>query len=218
MTNGLGGFSSLTIGGGAARNDHSVLMAALSAPGERYNIVHRLRERLYIGGTCKVLSSQEFSLGAAEKGVRVSLLLCLGRPPWYGGILPGVWRLSRRWPWPGRKIRWRWFMRFAMKAGNRAVLEVTPFLQFAKKGEDANLKTKFCVDKKNGGIGRIKAGSLELEWRTDGELEELCEEETYFYRYDACDGRREMGSARAVLKAALFVPPLSCLRMEMVFT
>ncbi len=217
MTNGLGGFSSLTIGGGAARNDHSVLMAALSAPGERYNIVHRLRERLYIGGTCKVLSSQEFSLGAAEKGYEyLCSFVWEDRPVWryFAGGVEIVKEMAMAWQENTVAVVYE----IRNESGEQAVLEVTPFLQFAKKGEDANLKTKFCVDKKNGGIGRIKAGSLELEWRTDGELEELCEEETYFYRYDACDGRREMGSARAVLKAALFVPPLSCLKMEMVFT
>ena len=133
MTNGLGGFSSLTIGGGAARNDHSVLMAALSAPGERYNIVHRLRERLYIGGTCKVLSSRSLAWGRRKKGTSIFAPLS-GKTALYGGILPGVWRLSRRWPWPGRKIRWRWFMRFAMKAGNRPFLKLLPFCNSQKRG------------------------------------------------------------------------------------
>ncbi|MBS5523302.1 MAG: glycogen debranching enzyme N-terminal domain-containing protein, partial [Clostridiales bacterium] len=47
MTNGLGGFTSLTMAGSAARNDHAVLMACVKAPNHRYNIVHRLRERIY---------------------------------------------------------------------------------------------------------------------------------------------------------------------------
>ena len=46
MTNGLGGFSSLTLTGSAARNDHAFLMACTQAPNNRYNIIHRLSEML----------------------------------------------------------------------------------------------------------------------------------------------------------------------------
>ena len=46
MTNGLGGFSSLTMTGAAARNDHAFLMACVQAPNHRYNLVHRLKEEL----------------------------------------------------------------------------------------------------------------------------------------------------------------------------
>lgn len=46
LTNGLGGFSSATAVGSASRNDHALLMACLRAPNLRYNIIHRLSERL----------------------------------------------------------------------------------------------------------------------------------------------------------------------------
>ena len=58
MTNGLGGFSSLTMTGAAARNDHAFLMACVQAPNHRYNLVHRLKEELVFaekGGTGAVL-------------------------------------------------------------------------------------------------------------------------------------------------------------------
>ena len=44
MTNGLGGFSSLTMTGAAARNDHAFLMACVPAPNHRYHLVHRPKE------------------------------------------------------------------------------------------------------------------------------------------------------------------------------
>ena len=50
MTNGLGGFSSLTMTGAAARNDHAFLMACAQAPNHRYNLVHRLKEELILCG------------------------------------------------------------------------------------------------------------------------------------------------------------------------
>ena len=68
LTNGLGGFSSLTITGGAARNDHAVLMACVQAPNHRYHMVHRLKEELLIGQENRILSSQEFADGHREEG------------------------------------------------------------------------------------------------------------------------------------------------------
>ena len=48
LTNGLGGFSSLTMTGAVARNDHSVFMACTKAPNHRVNMVHRIKEELGI--------------------------------------------------------------------------------------------------------------------------------------------------------------------------
>ena len=64
LTNGLGGFSSLTMTGSAARNDHALLMACIQAPNHRYNMVHRLAETLAIGKDEFILSTQEFADGA----------------------------------------------------------------------------------------------------------------------------------------------------------
>ena len=46
LTNGLGGFSSLTAAFSAARCDHSLLMSCEQAPNKRRNLIHRLSEQL----------------------------------------------------------------------------------------------------------------------------------------------------------------------------
>ena len=58
MTNGLGGFSSMTMTGSVARNDHAFFMACVKAPNNRYNMVHRLAEKLeaicaFFSGICR---------------------------------------------------------------------------------------------------------------------------------------------------------------------
>ena len=68
LTNGLGGFSSMTMTGSVARNDHALLMACVQAPNHRYNMVHRLKESLCLGEEEIVLSSQEFADGYKEEG------------------------------------------------------------------------------------------------------------------------------------------------------
>ena len=63
LTNGLGGFSSETVIGSAARNDHAFFMACTKAPNHRYHMIHRLRERLVMAEGAEYLSSQEFADG-----------------------------------------------------------------------------------------------------------------------------------------------------------
>ena len=48
LTNGLGGFSSLTMIGSNARNDHALLMACLKAPNNRYILIPNIGEFLKV--------------------------------------------------------------------------------------------------------------------------------------------------------------------------
>ena len=61
LTNGLGGFSSVTAIGSSARSDHAFFMACMKAPNHRYNMIHRLCERLVTAEKAVFLSSQEFA-------------------------------------------------------------------------------------------------------------------------------------------------------------
>lgn len=97
LTNGLGGFSSMTMTGSVARNDHALLMACVQAPNHRYNMVHRLKESLCLGEEEIVLSSQEFADGYKEEGCPYFHLLYLTICP-YGDFLFREWRSARRLP------------------------------------------------------------------------------------------------------------------------
>ena len=70
MTNYLGGFSSMTMVGSAARNDHALLMACTQAPNCRVNMLHRMAERVELKGKTYCISSQEFADGHREEGYR----------------------------------------------------------------------------------------------------------------------------------------------------
>ena len=50
LTNGLGGYASVTSGYGVNRCDMCLLVAAEKAPNVRITLVHRMRERLTLGG------------------------------------------------------------------------------------------------------------------------------------------------------------------------
>jgi predicted glycogen debranching enzyme len=60
LTNGLGGYSSLTLAGSLTRNDHSLFMASLLPPNERYNLVRKVDETITIAGIVYPLASQSF--------------------------------------------------------------------------------------------------------------------------------------------------------------
>ena len=81
-----------------------------------------------------------------------------------------------------------------MEAGRKDIrLTVTPFVQFVSKGSDVEEGQEFLF-----GAEQIQSGGLTLSIRTDAETEKIPEkEETYFYSYDACDGRRSTGKAKA---------------------
>ena len=71
LTNGLGGYSSVTSIYSAPRCDHGILVAAEKAPNVRINLVHRIQETITCGNQTYFLSSQEFADGTPyEDGYR----------------------------------------------------------------------------------------------------------------------------------------------------
>ena len=66
-------------------------------------------------------------------------------------------------------------------------------MQFVPKGNDIGAEQEFRFE-----ADRIESEGLTLHIRTDAQAEKIPEqEETYYYSYDACDGRRSTGSAKA---------------------
>lgn len=60
LTNGIGGFSSLTIAGSNARNDQALLIGVSHSPNERYHLITNVHERLYIDNVEYDLASQKY--------------------------------------------------------------------------------------------------------------------------------------------------------------
>lgn len=61
LTNGLGGYSSLTLAGSCSRNDHALFMGSLVAPNNRFCFVRNLDDRITLpSGECYPLSSQSY--------------------------------------------------------------------------------------------------------------------------------------------------------------
>lgn len=203
LTNGLGGFSSLTMTGAAARNDHTFFMASIKAPNCRYNLVHRLKEELLTeSGERKVLSTQEFEGKEAELGYLYLTAFTYEDTPVWRFLVDGIEIRKEIGMLQGKNtVAVRYEIR--NRSSRKVTFGVTPFYQFVPKGEDLE-KTQTITCETACGDARIQSNKLTLFLRTTGKNEKIEErEEAYFYRYDICDGRRETGHARAYHKVMI---------------
>ena len=240
MTNGLGGFSSLTMTGAAARNDHAFLMACVQAPNHRYNLVHRLKEELIFpekdGGAeadaekraeadagagqeiRRVLSTQEFAEGEPETGCRYLSFFSWEDTPVWRFLADGVEIVKEAGLEHGSN---RAALRYEITNRSRreAVLQVTPFYQFVPKGKDMG-ETQRIVSTPSGRVHAENAasGCPDLYLRTNGELESIPRvQERLYYSYDACDGRRKTGRAETDHRVTIQVPAGESRTLEIVF-
>ena len=200
LTNGLGGFSSMTMTGSAARNDHAVLMACVQAPNHRYNMVHRLAETLWIGEKQFPLSTQEFAAEPSETGYRyLSAFVYEGSPLWKFQIAGVEVHKEIGMKHGENTVAIRYRIQNRKKCP--VTLEITPFFQFTKKGEDLSPEQKMARRE-----NVIASNGLELKFTTNGTVVGIEEtRELYYYSYDVCDGRRETGSAMADHRISLTV-------------
>ncbi|MDO5417495.1 MAG: amylo-alpha-1,6-glucosidase [Lachnospiraceae bacterium] len=200
MTNGLGGFSSLTMTGSCSRNDHAVLMACTHSPNHRYNMIHRLEETLTIGeagsGRKLFLSSQDYlDLNRREKGYLHQNGFSFEDYPVWTYLADGV-EVTRTIVLMQGSNTIGISYEINNASRKEAELAVTPQLQFVRKGTAMKRGQEFTLEGMktgNGGIcsGKISSNGQVLYIRTNGRLSGFPTEYTdgLYYAYDRCDGR-----------------------------
>lgn len=211
MTNGLGGYSSMTAVGSCSRNDHALLMScqASEAPNHRYNMVHRLQERLEFSDHALWLSTQRFSDGEdCEDGYRyLSSFTYEDYPVWHYEA-EGV-EVTKRIVMPQGENAVSVSWQLKNRSGRTVVLRVTPQLEFVPKGELLEKGQEFTLTLMDGkgmrqterkapserSAGHVCANGQTLSFETNGRAEELplTFRSNLYYAYDACDDRRETG-------------------------
>lgn len=202
MTNGLGGFSSLTMTGSCGRNDHAVLMACVHSPNHRYNMIHRLEEIVSVGGERMHISSQDF-LGHAgrEEGFLYQTKFTYEDYPQWTYVVKGA-EITKTIALMQGENTVGISYEIDNRSGGDLALEVLPHLQFVPKGALLTKGQRFDMEceetdacEETGACGRISAGGQSLHIRTNGRLREMPLQfhENLYYAYDACDGRREQG-------------------------
>ena len=201
MTNGLGGFSSLSVLGSCSRNDQAMLMACVQPPNHRYNMIHRLEEWLEFGPACGAgeresgcgsvsadgrargrrfaLSSQAFQPpGVREEGFVHQTLFTYEDYPQWRYLVGGVEIVRTAALMQGKNtvgITWR----IENRSDRPVTLEVLPHLQFVPKGARLSREQVFFTQIGDDGPercaggegGRIKSNGLCLYFHTNGTAE-----------------------------------------------
>ena len=214
LTNGLGGYVSVTAAYSVPRCDQGILVAAVKAPNERITMVHRMRETLSLGEKEVFLSSQSFAGKHPEEdgyrhlshftyefvpswtyhvsGVAVKRSVCMA----YGANTSAV------------------LYEIENRSEKPCTLRIEPFLKFAPKEAAIEKKKAFSY-----APGKITSGAYTLYLRTDGEAEKqpICWQ-TLAYPEDAKDGRPAKGLTACCCRVCKTVQPGETAKMEVVFS
>ncbi|MCD7752608.1 MAG: amylo-alpha-1,6-glucosidase [Lachnospiraceae bacterium] len=207
MTNGLGGFSSMTMIGSSARNDHALLMSCekKEAPNHRYNMVHHLTEKLSVNGREVYLSGQQYTEKENnEDGYLHQTSFSYEIYPFWSYVCDGVTVEKTIVMAHDRNlvgVRYE----ISNRSETDAILRVTPALQFMPKGHLLPKTQKFAISEaeKTKEPGKVHAASLtvisnqrSLHIQTNGAVFTFPARyrDDFYYAYDARDGRPERGA------------------------
>lgn len=190
MTNGLGGFSSLSLIGSCSRNDQAVLMACTHSPNHRYNMIHRLEEHFYVGEKEVFLSSQDFQIHQKrEQGWLYQTSFCFEYFPRWTYLVDGA-EVVRSIVLDQGKNTIGISYQIKNRSGREVNLAVAPHLQFVPKGARLRYHPEFTME---GNV--ISSNGQKLYYRTNG----LCREveqrfcDTLYYIHDVEDGKMPLG-------------------------
>ncbi|MBP3478505.1 MAG: glycogen debranching enzyme family protein [Oscillospiraceae bacterium] len=213
LTNGLGGFASVTGAFSVTRSDHGLLIAARTAPNDRISLVHRLSEKLDGAMGEAFLSSQAFADGTCEDGWRhLSTFAWEHGPQWdydVGGI-----HVTRRCAMGYGSNTVAVLYRLENRTDAPCTLTVTPGLQFAPKGSALQETKKFSWNR-----GIITSDGMRLHIKTDGKIQKLPTRwESLSYTRDAQDGRNASGLAAVCCRITMTAEPGVACEYEIIFS
>ena len=214
LTNGLGGYASVSAAFSVSRCDQGLLVAAVKAPNVRISMVHRLSEKLKVGDEEVFLSTQEFADNVpSEDGWRhQSAFIYEYTPSWIYHV-SGV-QVTRRCAVAFEKNTSTVTYEIENRSGKICSLNVTPFLKFAPKEQVLEEKKTFSM-KGNA----ITSGAYTMYIHTSGDLKEIpVKWQTLSYSEDAKDGRPEKGMTFACCEISVSVDPGETKVMEIIFS
>ena len=214
LTNGLGGYVSVSGGFSVPRADQGLLVAAVKAPNERITLVHRLSETLTLGGNTVFLSGQGFAGKEKEEdGWKNQTLFTQEYTPCWTYQYRGV-QVKRQCAIEFEKNTSAVLYEVENRSDVPCTLRAMPFLKFAPK--EAALEEKKTFTYEN---GTVTDGTYTLYIRTDGALQETAPLwQTLAYPEDAKDGRPEEGLAGSCCAVTWTVAPGETRKLEIVFS
>ncbi len=212
LTNGLGGYASLSAAFSMTRADQGLLVSARTAPNDRVTLLARLQETLAVGEEETFLSTQDFADGAApEEGCR-----CLSSCVVEDGVrfaydVQGV-RVTREIAMAFERNATALRYTVENRSGKPCTLTLRPFMLGFEKGHAP--EKPWPIAEKG---GCITLNGMRLHLKTDGEwLPEAPAYRLQAYRHDAPDGRPEKGLVASVGCIRVSVPAGECSALSLV--
>ncbi len=189
LTNGLGGYASVTAAYSVPRCDQGLFVAAVKAPNVRITMVHRMRETLELEGEKFPLSAQSFADSEnEEKGTfHLAKFQMRALPSWTYQVRGVTVKRTLAIAQGENTVAVRY--EIVNDGEGEAKLALEPFLKFAPK-EDATEDEKTFTMSGN----RITDGTYQMYIHTGAKLEKReALWQTLAYTEDAKDGRPAEG-------------------------
>ena len=203
MTNGLGGFSSLSLIASVSRNDQAVLMACTHSPNHRYNMIHRLEETLTVGDKTIYLSSQEFQRKEQrESGFVYQSSFRFEDYPEWTYLVDGT-EVTRSIVLEQGKNTVGISYKVRNRSGKDVKLNVQPYFQFVPKGVRMAIDQAFEVSE-----NKILSNEQCLYFETNAVSKAIPKRfvDTLYYSSDVEDGKMALGRSVVVQELTFEVP------------
>ena len=214
LTNGLGGYASVTGVYSAPRCDQGILVAAEKAPNVRVNLVHRISEKLCCGENTYFLSSQAFADGTPyEDGYRWLRKYAIDYTPVWNYEVDGV-QVDRHLCMEYGKNTSAMVYHIENNGYEPCTLTLRPYFKFAPREEAVRQRKRLLYA---GGV--VVEGDRRVKILTDGDLFET-EPDTQWLAYaeDAKDGRPDKGMAFGCCQITMTVEAGETADFHVVFT
>ena len=204
LTNGLGGFSSMTIIASSARSEHAMFMACTKAPNNRYHLITKINEMIEVQDKIYSLTSQEYvNHTKNQKGYRLLNSFKFDTCPMWTYQAGGV-EIEKT---------------IVMKQGENTLgiqyvvrnytdeevqFKATPYMQFVNKGSRLNSGQIFETSQ-----GEIKSNGINLFYQTNAcvEFYKTQYEDDLYYAHEARDGRDAIGCVAHNHKLCFTIAP-----------
>ena len=214
LTNGLGGYASVTGVYSSPRCDQGILVAAEKAPNVRINLVHRISEKLFCGDSAYFLSSQDFADGTPyEDGYRWLRKYAIDYTPVWNYEVDDV-TVERHLCMEHGKNSSALIYHIENNGYQPCTLVLRPYFKFAPKEEAVRQRKRLLYA---GGV--VVEGERRVKILTDGDLFET-EPDTQWLAYaeDAKDGRPAKGMAFGCCEISMTVEAGETADFYVVFT
>lgn len=190
LTNGLGGYSSLSMAGSNTRGDHAIFMAALQAPNVRYHLLTNVHEYVYTGNHSVSLASQQYvNRTKNQEGFLYLNTFSLEYLPKWVYQVQGI-EIIKTIVMVQDENTMGIHYHICTHGNPEGILCVRPLLRFTMKNDPIKLEQEFQVNEDT-----IESQGIKLYYRTNGKVNKYKTTllEDLYFDQDSCDGRDSVG-------------------------